>query len=116
MIAPSRIAPQLLLIESVTICRAGPPGPSGKYVVYGMQRSQRALDHPALETAVRAGQQGPKNSVIPCLLKVTLQARPSVLESVRNSNCENRKTRIGGPDEGPNNDCINAADSWFCFC
>jgi deoxyribodipyrimidine photo-lyase len=38
----------------VTIRRAGPPDPSGKCVVYWMQRSQRALDNPALEVAVRA--------------------------------------------------------------
>lgn len=39
----------------VTIRRAGHPDPKGKCVVYWMQRSQRGLDNPALETAVRAG-------------------------------------------------------------
>ena len=36
----------------VTIRKAGDP--EGKCVVYWMQRSQRALDNPALETAVKA--------------------------------------------------------------
>jgi deoxyribodipyrimidine photo-lyase len=38
----------------VTVRRAGAPDPGRKCVVYWMQRSQRALDNPALETAVRA--------------------------------------------------------------
>ncbi len=37
----------------VTIRRAGAPDPAGKCVVYWMQRSQRALDNPALEVAVQ---------------------------------------------------------------
>ena len=38
----------------VTVRRAGAPDPEGRCVVYWMQRSQRALDNPALETAVQA--------------------------------------------------------------
>ncbi|MBZ5504436.1 MAG: deoxyribodipyrimidine photo-lyase [Acidobacteriia bacterium] len=38
----------------VTVRRSGAPDPDGKYVVYWMQRSQRALDNPALEVAVQA--------------------------------------------------------------
>jgi deoxyribodipyrimidine photo-lyase len=38
----------------VTVRRRGEPDPQGTCVVYWMQRSQRALDNPALETAVRA--------------------------------------------------------------
>jgi deoxyribodipyrimidine photo-lyase len=38
----------------VTIRRKGTPDPEGTCVVYWMQRSQRALDNPALETAVQA--------------------------------------------------------------
>jgi deoxyribodipyrimidine photo-lyase len=38
----------------VTVRRAGAPDPEGECVVYWMQRSQRALDNPALETAVKA--------------------------------------------------------------
>jgi deoxyribodipyrimidine photo-lyase len=38
----------------VAVRRAGAPDPGGACVVYWMQRSQRALDNPALETAVRA--------------------------------------------------------------
>jgi deoxyribodipyrimidine photo-lyase len=36
----------------VTVRRAGPPDPAGACVVYWMQRSQRALDNPALDVAV----------------------------------------------------------------
>src|SRR6478752_83962 len=43
---------QLYSNPRVTIRRAG--NPEGKCVVYWMQRSQRALDNPALETAVQA--------------------------------------------------------------
>jgi len=39
----------------VTVRRAGPPDPDGSCVVYWMQRSQRALDNPALDVAVQAG-------------------------------------------------------------
>ncbi|HZU33577.1 MAG TPA: deoxyribodipyrimidine photo-lyase [Candidatus Angelobacter sp.] len=38
----------------VSMRRSGPPDPEGKCVVYWMQRSQRALDNPALEVAVQA--------------------------------------------------------------
>src|SRR6476469_838189 len=38
----------------VTVRRAELPDPDGKCVVYWMQRAQRALDNPALETAVQA--------------------------------------------------------------
>ena len=38
----------------VRIRRPGPPDPNGSCVVYWMQRSQRALDNPALDTAVEA--------------------------------------------------------------
>lgn len=38
----------------VTVRRSGTPDPDGQCVVYWMQRSQRALDNPALEVAVKA--------------------------------------------------------------
>jgi deoxyribodipyrimidine photo-lyase len=38
----------------VTIRRNGEPDPTGRCVVYWMQRSQRALDNPALDVAVEA--------------------------------------------------------------
>jgi deoxyribodipyrimidine photo-lyase len=38
----------------VTVRRSGAPDPSGRCVVYWMQRSQRALDNPALDVAVEA--------------------------------------------------------------
>ncbi len=38
----------------VTVRRSGLPDPDGNCVVYWMQRSQRALDNPALEVAVKA--------------------------------------------------------------
>jgi deoxyribodipyrimidine photo-lyase len=36
----------------ITIRRAGDPRPNGKCVVYWLQKAQRALDNPALETAI----------------------------------------------------------------
>ena len=39
----------------VTVRRPGPPDPTGKTVVYWMQRAQRALDNPALDVAVEIG-------------------------------------------------------------
>jgi deoxyribodipyrimidine photo-lyase len=45
---------QLAKDERVAVRRSGQPDPCGKCVVYWMQRSQRALDNPALETAVQA--------------------------------------------------------------
>lgn len=39
----------------VTVRRSGSPDPDGKCVVYWMQRAQRALDNPALNIAVEAG-------------------------------------------------------------
>ena len=39
--------------KQVTVRRSGPPDPDGKCVIYWMQRSQRALDNPALEVAVQ---------------------------------------------------------------
>ena len=38
----------------VTVRRDGAPNPDGRCVVYWMQRSQRAIDNPALDTAVAA--------------------------------------------------------------
>jgi deoxyribodipyrimidine photo-lyase len=45
---------QLSSDPRVTIRRQGAPDPSGRCVVYWMQRSQRALDNPALDVAVEA--------------------------------------------------------------
>jgi deoxyribodipyrimidine photo-lyase len=38
----------------ITVRRSGVPDPDGQCVIYWMQRAQRALDNPALETAVKA--------------------------------------------------------------
>lgn len=38
----------------VTVRRAGTPDPDGRCVVYWMQRAQRGIDNPALDTAVQA--------------------------------------------------------------
>src|SRR6516165_3965942 len=38
----------------MTVRRPGAPDPSGRCVVYWMQRAQRALDNPALDVAVQA--------------------------------------------------------------
>jgi deoxyribodipyrimidine photo-lyase len=39
----------------VRVRRPGPPDPRGRAVVYWMQRAQRALDNPALDAAILAG-------------------------------------------------------------
>ena len=39
----------------VTVRRNSPPDPEGRCVVYWMQRAQRAVDNPALDVAVEAG-------------------------------------------------------------
>ena len=41
--------------ERVAVRRGGAPPPGGKCVVYWMQRAQRALDNPALDVAIRIG-------------------------------------------------------------
>jgi deoxyribodipyrimidine photo-lyase len=41
----------------VTIRRRGSPDPDGEAVIYWMQRSQRAWDNPALDTAIELGNQ-----------------------------------------------------------
>src|SRR5271167_2379562 len=45
---------QLASHPRVTVRRAGAPDPTGRCVVYWMQRAQRALDNPALDVAVEA--------------------------------------------------------------
>ena len=51
--------PKFLSLDSldprITVRKAGPPDPEGKCVVYWMQRAQRAVDNPALDIAVRLG-------------------------------------------------------------
>ena len=41
--------------KRVTVRRGGEPRPDGKCVVYWLQKAQRALDNPALETAIACG-------------------------------------------------------------
>jgi len=48
----------------VTVRKAGPPDPDGDCVVYWMQRSQRAIDNPALDLAVHAGNELGKPVVV----------------------------------------------------
>src|SRR5690242_10407516 len=48
----------------VTIRKPGAPDPDGKCVVYWMQRSQRALDNPALDLAVDVGNELGKPVVV----------------------------------------------------
>src|SRR5271157_1223866 len=53
----TRSMPNLEQLSSdprVTVRRPGTPDPSGRCVVYWMQRAQRALDNPALDVAVEA--------------------------------------------------------------
>jgi deoxyribodipyrimidine photo-lyase len=46
---------QLISDPRVTVRRPGDPDPEGNCVVYWMQRAQRALDNPALDFAIEAG-------------------------------------------------------------
>ena len=48
----------------VTVRKAGPPDPDGACVVYWMQRSQRAMDNPALDVAVQVANQLGKPVVV----------------------------------------------------
>jgi len=48
----------------VTVRKAGPPHPGGNCIVYWMQRSQRALDNPALDLAVNVGNELGKPVVV----------------------------------------------------
>jgi len=48
----------------VTVRSAGQPNPEGKCVVYWMQRSQRALDNPALNVAIEIGNELGKPVVV----------------------------------------------------
>jgi deoxyribodipyrimidine photo-lyase len=41
--------------ERITVRRPGAPDPAGKCVVYWMQRTQRAVDNPALDVAIQIG-------------------------------------------------------------
>lgn len=45
---------ELVRDARVTVRRGGPANTEGRAVVYWMQRAQRAVDNPALETAIRA--------------------------------------------------------------
>ncbi|HKG22806.1 MAG TPA: deoxyribodipyrimidine photo-lyase, partial [Blastocatellia bacterium] len=45
---------KILSDPRVTVRRSGSPDPSGRSVVYWMQRAQRAVDNPALNVAIRA--------------------------------------------------------------
>ncbi len=48
----------------ITIRKAGAPDPAGKCVVYWMQRAQRAIDNPALDVAIRVGNELKKPVVV----------------------------------------------------
>ena len=48
----------------ITIRKSGAPDPAGKCVVYWMQRAQRAIDNPALDVAIRAGNELDKPVVV----------------------------------------------------
>lgn len=57
----------------VTVRRAGSPGLDGRCVVYWMQRSQRALDNPALDVAVEAA----NRLRVPCVIFFAVVPFPS---------------------------------------
>ena len=48
----------------VRVRTAGPPDPDGRCVVYWMQRAHRAVDNPALDTAIAAGNELGKPVVV----------------------------------------------------
>ena len=50
--------------DRVTVRRGGAPDPEGTCVIYWMQRAQRASDNPALDVAVRAGNELKKPVVV----------------------------------------------------
>ena len=50
--------------ERITVRKPGLPDPDGKCVVYWMQRAQRAIDNPALDTAVAVGNELKKPVVV----------------------------------------------------
>jgi len=50
--------------DRITVRRAGAPDPEGECVVYWMQRAQRATDNPALDVAIRVGNELKKPVVL----------------------------------------------------
>ncbi|MGA9814398.1 MAG: deoxyribodipyrimidine photo-lyase [Terriglobales bacterium] len=50
--------------DRITVRRGGAPDPEGSCVIYWMQRAQRASDNPALDVAVRAGNELKKPVVV----------------------------------------------------
>src|SRR6478752_10423293 len=50
--------------DRITVRRAGAPDPEGECVVYWMQRAQRATDNPALDVAIRVGNELKKPVVV----------------------------------------------------
>ena len=48
----------------ITVRKSGAPDPAGKCVIYWMQRAQRAIDNPALDVAIRAGNELKKQVVV----------------------------------------------------
>jgi deoxyribodipyrimidine photo-lyase len=60
----SKILDSLASNPRVTVRRAGAPKANGSCVLYWMQRSQRALDNPALDIAIRLGNELRKPVVV----------------------------------------------------
>jgi len=48
----------------ITVRKSGAPDPPGKCVIYWMQRAQRAIDNPALDVAIRVGNELKKPIVV----------------------------------------------------
>jgi deoxyribodipyrimidine photo-lyase len=55
MVAGSQSLESLRSDARVTVRRAGPPDPDGRCVLYWMQRAQRATGNPAIDVAIRLG-------------------------------------------------------------
>ncbi len=55
---------ELLQDQRITVRRSGTPANDGRCVVYWMQRSQRAIDNPALDIAIEVGNELRKPVVV----------------------------------------------------
>jgi deoxyribodipyrimidine photo-lyase len=84
----------------IAVRRAGMPDPRGRCVLYWMQRAQRALDNPALETALRAANLLELPAVVFfCLLDrhsiANLRHYAFMLEGLTDTQARLRQRRIG---------------------
>jgi deoxyribodipyrimidine photo-lyase len=84
----------------ITVRSGSAPNNAGKCVVYWMQRAQRAIDNPALDTAVEAGNELKKPVVVffapvPFYPHANLRHYSFLVEGVADTRQELRKRNIG---------------------